>query len=226
VKLFELLLFSGPVSEAPGDTLVALIPEDERPMRGDLGLVDWRLCGALSQQLISGFVTGALDEVALLPVHGPFAARRVLTLGIGPSDKVAGRALRRATASAVERLLSLGSPLAVLALPGAVDLDYDGPLLLQAAVQALSRLRGDCELRLVVPDARRRARSLASAINAVQADAEMRRVELSIRGIEATPEVLRAEDEGRRAEDEVLRAEDQTSLHAEEAPQASIQPTA
>ena len=98
MKLLELLLYPGPVSEAPGETLVAFIPEDERPLRGDVGMVDWRLCGALSHELISGFVTGAADEVVLLPLEGPFEARRVLTVGLGPCEKIPGRALRRATA--------------------------------------------------------------------------------------------------------------------------------
>ena len=34
--------------------------EDERPMRGLLGLVDWRMAGRLSSLAKSGFLTGAL----------------------------------------------------------------------------------------------------------------------------------------------------------------------
>ena len=64
----ELSLFPGSVAEAPANTILALIPEDERPLRGDAGLVDWRLCGLISKHLRSGYVTGQLGEaVCQLP---------------------------------------------------------------------------------------------------------------------------------------------------------------
>ncbi|HMI91498.1 MAG TPA: leucyl aminopeptidase, partial [Polyangiales bacterium] len=42
---------------------------DERPLRGPLGLIDWRLCGFVSQLLTSGRVGGALLETVLVPAR-------------------------------------------------------------------------------------------------------------------------------------------------------------
>src|SRR5436190_1879228 len=48
---------------------LAVLPffEDERPLQGLAGLVDWRIGGGLSALLRAGFCTGATGEAVLLP---------------------------------------------------------------------------------------------------------------------------------------------------------------
>ncbi|MDH3842567.1 MAG: hypothetical protein OES69_01410, partial [Myxococcales bacterium] len=45
-------------------TELILLPffEDERPLRGAAGLIDWRLCGALSRRLAGGDLRGSFGE--------------------------------------------------------------------------------------------------------------------------------------------------------------------
>jgi len=187
VKRLDLLLFSGSVNRAPGDTLLVLVPEDERPLRGDAGEVDWRMDGELSRQLESGYILGSSGEAVLVPARAPLTARRVLLAGIGPAARLEGRPLRRACRSAAERLLSLGSDAAVLALPDAIDFEVDGDMILQACLQVLAATRGDASLRLVIPRARDRARALEHAIEALLPDAQSRRIEVAIHGVESDP---------------------------------------
>src|SRR4051812_21066827 len=43
--------------------------QNERPLRGLAGLLDWRFEGAISQVLRAGFVTGKPGECAYLPIQ-------------------------------------------------------------------------------------------------------------------------------------------------------------
>ncbi|HEY1333477.1 MAG TPA: peptidase M17, partial [Myxococcaceae bacterium] len=42
----------------PVDTVCLFVSEDERPLGGAAGFVDWRLCGQLSRLLVDGFFKG------------------------------------------------------------------------------------------------------------------------------------------------------------------------
>lgn len=58
--------------------------EDERPPRGVAGLVDWRLGARLSRVLASGFASGALGEVLLVPGKPGVPFDKILLFGAGP----------------------------------------------------------------------------------------------------------------------------------------------
>src|SRR5262249_23592863 len=118
VSRLELSLFPGSVVEAPADTILVPVPEDERPLRGGAGLVDWRLCGRISEQLRSGYVSGQLGEAALLPGARPLSPARLLLVGVGSAPARGGsRPILRAMRSAAGKLLMMRSPAALLALP-------------------------------------------------------------------------------------------------------------
>ena len=51
----------------PVDTVCLFVSEDERPLGGAAGFVDWRLCGQLSRLLVDGFFKGTRGESLLLP---------------------------------------------------------------------------------------------------------------------------------------------------------------
>lgn len=84
------------------DAVVCLIPEDQRPLQGGNGFVDWRLCGALSRALSDGFFSGAPGEKLLMPSEGRIAPPRVFAVGLGASRIVTTLGLEHAiTASLV-----------------------------------------------------------------------------------------------------------------------------
>ena len=99
---------------------LAVLPffEDERPLQGLLGLVDWRIGGSLSALVRSGFCTGAAGEAVLLPGRRTLPMERLVLLGLGPS-----RAFDRAAAEAAgERLVTVIEGLSprdvLVAMPG------------------------------------------------------------------------------------------------------------
>lgn len=63
--------------------LIAFVAEDELPLRGLAGLVDWRLCGGLTRQVRAGILSGAAGEVLLTVSGGRLPVQRIFLFGVG-----------------------------------------------------------------------------------------------------------------------------------------------
>jgi hypothetical protein len=72
------------LERCPDELVAAGVFEDERPLKGLAGLVDWRLCGRLSALYLGGFASGALGERVLRPTGGRLPQPAVLLMGLGP----------------------------------------------------------------------------------------------------------------------------------------------
>jgi hypothetical protein len=148
---------------------------DERPLRGATGLVDWRLCGRLSDLLLRGDLTGEFDRALLMPPpERRLLAERILCLGAGARaelDEARFRALLRAL---LGRLLALRVRTAALSLPHgsltwlepsqAMDLLVDEALVHSERLDELVLLETDEAQRVMEPRIERaRRRALADA---------------------------------------------------------------
>jgi hypothetical protein len=110
-------------SLADVDALCLFVGEDDRPLPGTAGYVDWRLCGALSRVLQSGFFVGAQDDSLLLPTDGRFAAPRVFVMGLGQRRGLDPSSLGEALASAGQVLTRARVQAVALEVPGQGTLD-------------------------------------------------------------------------------------------------------
>lgn len=180
MKSLRLELFAGTLTSAPGDTVVVPVPTNERPLRADAGLVDWRLRGEISQQLLSNAVTGALHEAILLPAPPPLMGTRLMLIGIGPCETLPGRGVQDAFRDIAQRLLALRSDRAVMALPKAIDLTQDAGAALRGCLQILSVRRGAGDLCLLFPGTPTSVRALSDALDEVSDDARRRQVHLGL----------------------------------------------
>ena len=95
-----LLSFAG-LDRLPGvDAACLFVAEDDRPLHGLGGLIDWRLCGTLSRVLKDGRFVGALGDTLLMPSSGRIPAQRIFCIGVGPRSELnlhaLGRVMRRA----------------------------------------------------------------------------------------------------------------------------------
>ena len=77
------------------DALCVSVFDDERPLRGVAGLVDWRLCGRLSRLLQSRKATGAAGESMMLPASRRLPMNRIFWFGLGPSKGYSEERMRR-----------------------------------------------------------------------------------------------------------------------------------
>ncbi len=113
--------------DALGDfeSLCLFVAEDERPLRGAAGWVDWRLCGALSRVLKDGFFGGRTDDALLLPTGGRLPSKRIFVLGLGPSRGLTSEALGEALRRAADTLKRANAESVAVELPGEGVLDED-----------------------------------------------------------------------------------------------------
>lgn len=99
------------------DAVVCLVPEDERPLQGGAGFVDFRLCGALSRALAGGFFMGRPGERLLMPSEGRLAAPMVFAVGVGAARSVTALGLEHALSGARTMLEQAKVQQVALAVP-------------------------------------------------------------------------------------------------------------
>src|SRR5688572_3625202 len=69
---------------------------DERPLRGALGLVDWRMCGFESRLRGVGRLQGAWQETVLIPARPKLTMDKLFLFGVGASAELDAARVRAA----------------------------------------------------------------------------------------------------------------------------------
>jgi hypothetical protein len=148
-------LDTAPLERARGDVAFVFFFQDERPLRGDAGRADWRLCGRLSALLTRERLTGAPGEAVLVPSGGGLRAPLLVALGAGVRGAFDEAAWERIAGDIARRSLLLRAQSAVLPLPPAderLGLRQRLEGLVAAAAAALAeRPAADLLLRVVLP---------------------------------------------------------------------------
>lgn len=103
---------------AATEVLVASVTEDERPVRGLAGLLDWRMNGRISGLLGNGFATGKLGEVLLIPGKPRLPFDKVILFGLGRAVDFGDRTYRVVVERVLSTLEGLKARSAVVELPG------------------------------------------------------------------------------------------------------------
>jgi hypothetical protein len=67
------------------DAYALFVGQDERPLWGLAGLVDWRLAGGLSDHLRSAVLQGVVGESFLTTTGGMLPGSRIFAFGLGPA---------------------------------------------------------------------------------------------------------------------------------------------
>lgn len=113
------------------DALCVFVGEDDRPLKGAAGFLDWRMSGGLSRILKQQFFVGALGDCLLLPSGGRIGVPRIFAVGAGPAKGLDRERLRRVLTDAAERLSKAqirSVALEVPAVPGLSDEDRSAVL--------------------------------------------------------------------------------------------------
>ncbi|MDB5038196.1 MAG: cytosol aminopeptidase [Bacteriovoracaceae bacterium] len=66
-----------------GNMILAVVGEDERPLRAANAWLDWRLYGSISELILRGLFHGRLGEKCLIPTYGKFKFDRLVLVGGG-----------------------------------------------------------------------------------------------------------------------------------------------
>jgi hypothetical protein len=119
------------------EVLVAGLASDERPAHGVAGLVDWRLAGRISRLLESGFATGRLGEVLLIPGKPKLPFDKVVLFGFGSCSEFNEHVFRAVVDKILRTLEGLRCRTAVVELPGrhigAISAERAADILLESA---------------------------------------------------------------------------------------------
>ncbi len=99
------------------DVLVSGLFEDERPLRGASGWIDWRLNGMVSRSLIEKRLTGEWKETTLIPSQGRLTPRLILFIGLGKIRDYSYLRVRELPRYLLEALEKLRFPSICLSLP-------------------------------------------------------------------------------------------------------------
>jgi hypothetical protein len=91
--------------------------QDERPLKGSSGWIDWRLNGILSHFLIEKRLTGDWKETTLIPSRGRVIPPIILLFGLGKVRDYGYLRLRELSSHLLETLKNLKTPNICLSLP-------------------------------------------------------------------------------------------------------------
>ncbi len=105
------------------DALCLFVAEDDRPLPGTAGYVDWRLCGALSRLLQAGFFTGTREDSLLMPADGRFPVPRIFAMGLGRRQGLDANGLGQALAHAAQVLAKAKVESVALEIPTVTGMD-------------------------------------------------------------------------------------------------------
>ena len=103
----DIILSTEGIDEQECDVLVAGFFQDERPLRGSSGWIDWRFNGMLSHFLIEKNLTGGWKETTLIPSQGRVVPSMVLLFGLGKVKEYSYLRLRELSSYLLETLEKL-----------------------------------------------------------------------------------------------------------------------
>jgi hypothetical protein len=100
------------------EVIVSTLASDERPPHGVTGLLDFRLAGRISRLIQSGFATGKVGEVVLVPGKPKLPFDKLLLFGIGKQSEFNDPVFRVVLDKILRTLEGLRAQTAVVELPG------------------------------------------------------------------------------------------------------------
>jgi Cytosol aminopeptidase family, N-terminal domain len=107
------------------ELLVTGFFEDERPLKGTTGLIDWRLNGTISHFVKQGRMTGEWRETTLIPSRGRVIPPLILFLGLGKVRDYSTLRLRDLFPGLFDTLRNLKSSKVCLSFPSNEEYNVD-----------------------------------------------------------------------------------------------------
>lgn len=105
------------VEALPVDAFALFVAEDERPLWGLGGLLDWRSCAGLSKHLLSGALAGSAGETLLTTAAPGVETSRIFAFGLGPQGGIDHKLFARRAREACEALRKAGIRRVAIGVP-------------------------------------------------------------------------------------------------------------
>jgi hypothetical protein len=114
------------------DSYVFFVGDDERPLSGLGGLLDWRLAAGLSRLLLDGRLVGAANESLLTPTLGALPGARIFAFGLGSLSRCTADVFAQAAQRAAAALTKAQATSIAIGLPEQPSLPVAAKALAQA----------------------------------------------------------------------------------------------
>ncbi len=159
--MIELKMTDRPVDEIPGQLTFITTYADERPLKGNAGLVDWRLNGKLSHFILDSKFTGNDGESLLMPTRGRIDANELLVYGVGNKGVINDHSLPSLLSKIVEKILLKGNSSFCLSISDVVPGMFEWRNAVRLFMSMLSGQKKDLQIFLAerkefIEDAKRR----------------------------------------------------------------------
>jgi hypothetical protein len=120
------------------DVLVSGFFQDQRPLKGTSGWMDWRLNGTLSRFLIEKRLTGDWPETLLIPSQGRMRAPMILLFGLGKVRDYSYLRLREIFPYLLETVQKLKTSSICFSLPYEENYNVDCGKLIEVLIEGIA----------------------------------------------------------------------------------------
>lgn len=103
--MIDLKITSDSLDEMEAALALVTVYEDVRPLKGQAGLVDWRMNGYLSEIIMQARFAGTRGEALLMPTQGRIPCGSLMVLGLGKKSDLHEGEIPRFVAIMLEKLL-------------------------------------------------------------------------------------------------------------------------
>lgn len=159
--MIQLKITSDTLDEVDSRLALVLSYEDIRPLKGQAGLVDWRLNGYLSELIQKRRYQGSLGEALLMPSQGRIAAQELMILGLGSQAQIHEPDIPRFVSLILDKVLQKKNTSLSLSLSDLARGMFEWRNTVRLFVSMLSGREEDFQISLIEPkdyveDARKR----------------------------------------------------------------------
>jgi hypothetical protein len=159
--MIHLKITSDNLDDIDNELALVLTYQDQRPLKGQAGLLDWRLNGYLSRLILNNRFMGQWGEALLMPSNGRVGAKELLVLGLGASQQIGDQNIPNYVSMILEKLLRKKNPSFCLSLSDLVQGMFEWRNTVRLFVSMLSGKDSDYQISLMEPapfveDARKR----------------------------------------------------------------------
>jgi hypothetical protein len=134
----DVILSSEKIDVQECDIIVTGFFQDERPLKGSGGWVDWRLNGMLSRFLIEKRLTGDWKEVTLIVSQGRVMSPIILLIGLGLVKEYSYLRVRELSPFLLETLKKLNTSNICLSFPYEEGYNVDCGKLTEVLIESIA----------------------------------------------------------------------------------------
>lgn len=136
--IMDVILSQEKIDVQDCDVVVTGFFQDERPLKGSSGWIDWRLNGRLSHFLIQNRLTGDWKETTLIPSEGRVTPQKILLIGLGRVKEYSYLRLRDFSPYLLETLKKLRPSNICVSLPYEESYNVDCGKLAEVLIEGIA----------------------------------------------------------------------------------------